>query len=110
MKEISTAGTTTDIPVPIGPETALTEKVLAQLWQSKREAFLSHVRVHLSPKLERRIDASDVVQAAFLRARDRMQWLGDSLTPEELDKKLDRIVCEQTIDQLRSVLGAKRNS
>jgi len=110
MSEISTAGTTADVPGPIGLATDLNEKLLAQIWQSRREAFQSLVRVQLSPKLERRIDPADVVQAAFLRGRDRMQWLRDSCSLDELNQKLHRVVCEQTIDQLRIVLGAKRNA
>jgi len=110
MNENPAAGTTADVPNPIGHGTALNEIGLAQVWDSRREMFLSLVRIHLSPKLERRIDAADVVQSAFVRAQDRMAWLRDSHSFDELRQKLERIVCEQTIDELRSALGAKRNA
>jgi RNA polymerase sigma factor (sigma-70 family) len=106
----NSASTTADVPGSLDPEAVLDELALARLWETRREAFVSIVRSHLSPKLERRIDAPDVVQAAFLRARDRIQWLGSSCTLVELNQKLDRIISEQTIDQLRGVLGAKRNA
>jgi DNA-directed RNA polymerase specialized sigma24 family protein len=110
MAQNSTTVPRSDVAEPIGMETWLTEETLARLFQSKEQKFVALVRMHLGPKLEKRIDPKDVCQDAFLRARARMKWLRGSLTQEELDQKLERLVCEQTIDQMRSVLGAKRNA
>jgi DNA-directed RNA polymerase specialized sigma24 family protein len=110
MSEGVKCGSTAERPEPTGMGSALSEEKLAQIFQARRDLFLAEVRSHLSPQLEKRINAEDVLQGAFIRMRARLNWLRESLTQPELEQKLARIVFEQIIDQIRSALGATRNA
>jgi hypothetical protein len=70
--KILTGAATTDCLGPKAAASVPSEDLLAAQFQANREEFLSLIRIHLSPKLERRIDPKDVLQEAFTRARDGM--------------------------------------
>jgi RNA polymerase sigma-70 factor (ECF subfamily) len=110
MPLIPNTGTTPPVPEPIASRTIMTQDHLAELFESKREELLALIRRKLRSKLGKRLEPSDILQNAFIRACKQREWLSDSLTPEELDRKLRRIVFEERTDELRQHLGPRRNA
>src|SRR5467141_3493529 len=56
--------------------------VLGQLLQSHRKRLRRMVRLRMDPKLQGRVDASDVLQEAFLEAAQRLaEYLRDPRMP-----------------------------
>jgi RNA polymerase sigma factor (sigma-70 family) len=89
----------------------MTEDELANLLlKAGRDEFLALIRRQLSPKLEQRIGAEDILHDAFLRALQKRKWLNTSATLEQLEQRLKRIAFEETIDQIRRALGRTRNA
>jgi RNA polymerase sigma-70 factor (ECF subfamily) len=109
MPQISNTGTTPLVPEPIGSKTIMTQDRLAELFESKREDLLALIRRRLRSKLGKRLEPADILQNAFIRACKHREWLSDSRTPEELERKLRRIVFEERTDEIRQHLGPRRN-
>jgi RNA polymerase sigma factor (sigma-70 family) len=102
-------GKTTEDSGPIAGTTIRTEDELAELFEARREEFLAMIRGKLRSRLGKRLEPRDILQDAFIRACKHWPWLCDSRTLEELERKLRRIVFEETTDQIRQHLGPRRN-
>jgi RNA polymerase sigma-70 factor (ECF subfamily) len=73
-----------------------------------RSYLVTLARLHLDPRLQGKVDASDVVQQALLKAHQaRGQYRGQS--PEELVAWLRQILAHAVTDALRTYSRAKRN-
>jgi RNA polymerase sigma-70 factor (ECF subfamily) len=80
-----------------------------RLWERHREPFRRLIDLRLDPALERRLDASDVVQDVLLEANRRLpDYLRDPALPFHL--WLRRIARDHLVDQHRRHRGAVRRS
>src|SRR5262245_15997215 len=104
MPEILNTGTAIQFLEPIGTARIMTADELVELFEARREQLLALIHSKLSSRLRRRFDPEAVLQDAMVRARTRTEWLSHSPTPADLDRKLRRLVCEQTNDLLRGHL------
>jgi RNA polymerase sigma-70 factor (ECF subfamily) len=109
MPPMLNTGTTTQFPEPLSRPTLMTQDQLAELFETRREELLALIRRKLRSRLGKRLEPTDILQDAFIRACKHREWLSDSLTPEELSKKLRRIVFEEMTDRIRQHLGPRRN-
>jgi len=82
------------------------EKALADLFSSFRERLWRIVRFRLDPRLQRRVDADDILQEAYLNAAQRLKHFGgDSATSAFIWFRL--IVGQTLVDVHRRHLGAQ---
>lgn len=87
------------------------EEAVASIVEEYGHAILQVVRSRLSPRLRRRFDSQDLVQAvwmSFFRHRDVIQQFG---SPEELVAWLRTVSANKVIDECRrSLLSQKRDA
>src|SRR5262245_46781461 len=83
------------------------DETLARLLSEHELKLSSMVRRHIGPRLAAKLDAGDVLNAAFLRARSR--WRDRPPEPSDRYCWLYGIVRDQVRDEIRRALGATRS-
>jgi RNA polymerase sigma-70 factor (ECF subfamily) len=100
------ASDSTDVPTPVEQIRSGGRQALADLFQRDRDRLRWLVELRMDARLQGRVDASDVLQEAFLDAADRMDsYLGRPDLPVFLWLRL--VVCERLAVVHRHHLGTK---